>query len=325
MQSKNDELDLTETVPGLNNNDSSEHREHGTDHSGRDHVGGKRGYTDMDLKNPNINCGCIEDKDTPLVILFGPKTIGKTMALIRLTQYLRDLNVKKGEHYNIRPISNYRPAYDDTYKEYVTGFDDMISSLKAAKSTGAEDYVLVEISENNHSICQIIEAPGEHFFNPNNPEEDFHGYLKTIFNSPNRKIWVFVVSHKWGDDDKECKALANRIAGMKPRNSMSFVRNNDKIIFLCTKVDEWVGVFVNNKPDIEEMKKKIGNKFPGMYAPYENTGIMRWIRRENFTFVPFSVGSFTEVWDAQGKKFLGYQYDQGDDYYPAKLWDAIRK
>ena len=64
-------------------------------------------YSTEELNDPAKIKVTIADASTPLIVLFGPPSCGKTMTLIRLTRYLRSIN-----GYAIEPVTCFRPAHD---------------------------------------------------------------------------------------------------------------------------------------------------------------------------------------------------------------------
>ena len=115
----------------------------------------KRGLNANELNDPNKINITIADKKTPIVILFGPPSCGKTMTLVRLTRFL------KSEGYKINPIKTFRPSYDENYKYICENYDAMINQTDAAHSTDRINFMLVEVIKDGKRICQILEAPGE--------------------------------------------------------------------------------------------------------------------------------------------------------------------
>ena len=58
------------------------------------------GLTKEETKDPNEISITIADQNTPIVVLFGPPSCGKTMTLVRLTRYLRTIG------FNVEPITS---------------------------------------------------------------------------------------------------------------------------------------------------------------------------------------------------------------------------
>lgn len=290
--------------------------------SGADPWADTRTYSEEELNDPNKIQTTITDQRTPLVIMFGARTIGKTAALIRLTRYLES----KG--YSVKPDRYYRPAYDTHYQLLCDKFHDVVYSTTASGGTGVMSFMLVKVFDRqNHPICQIVEAPGEHYFDPGNVYQPFPRYLMNIFSMPNRKVWVFFEVKHWEFDDVVHRRYAERVENMK-NGGMPLVLPRDKVVFACTKVDQREREVPFNKngiPDIGHLYYDICGEYPvgdaghtnhNIFAAYENLHpISRIWRPHNYVFVPFSAGTFTD----------GEYYVAGPDFYPAMLWDAIRK
>jgi len=109
------------------------------------------GMTMEELNDPNKIKVTIADDETPLVILFGPPSSGKTMVLIRLTRYLRG---KDG--FKVEPIRSFRPAYDRNYHDICENFDALIDSDDAARSTSRINFIL---SSENRKVWAIMVEP----------------------------------------------------------------------------------------------------------------------------------------------------------------------
>ena len=132
------------------------------------------GLSEAEKQDPNKIIVTIPNKKVPLVVLFGPPACGKTMTLVRLTRYLQS------EGYIISPIREFRPSSDKNYDEICDNFDTMINSANAAASTNRVSFMLVDVlNKNGRSLCQILEAPGEHYFNPEKPRNGFPSYVNT--------------------------------------------------------------------------------------------------------------------------------------------------
>lgn len=69
------------------------------------------GLSETELNDPNSIKVTVSDPNTPIVILYGPPSCGKTMTLVRLTRFL----VSHG--YTVVPEKTFRPTYDENYKQ----------------------------------------------------------------------------------------------------------------------------------------------------------------------------------------------------------------
>ena len=124
------------------------------------------GLTKEETKDPNEISITIADQRTPIVVLFGPPSCGKTMTLVRLTRYLRTIGLK------VEPITSFRPSADEHYAKMCKDFPGMIGSNDAANSTKNISFMLVRVLDSVGRVkCQILEAPGEYYYNPDDPDE----------------------------------------------------------------------------------------------------------------------------------------------------------
>ena len=272
-----------------------------------------RGLSHTELGNPDNIMVTIADQRIPIVVLFGPTTCGKTMTLIRLTRYLQ----KNG--YKVSPVRSFRPASDSHYTKMCDGYNEMVHSPNAAQGTQHISFMLVEILDNNgRRVCQILEAPGEYYFNPKKPDQDFPPYIHSIINSNNRKIWIYMVEPDWMDQPDR-SAYVERIKKLKIN-----MRSQDKAIFLYSKVDKSPYVISPGNVNISLVKNEINNMYPGIFVSFINRNpVTRWFRQYNCSLVPFSNGAFTEGTTNEGDVIL--KFVQGADEYPRMLWRSIMK
>ena len=253
----------------------------------------------------------------PVVILFGAKTSGKTMTLIRLTQYLQQ------QGYSVEPDPIFRPAHDENYEKMCRDFHRLCNDQYAAEGTDDMSFMLVHVLDRKGKpICQLLEAPGEHYFDETNPLKPFPTYINKFLQLPNKRIWLIIVEKNWkkvkkdGEMDPRIRqAYAQRIQNLPPQ-----VRR-DKTIFVCHKVDLQNHLFLSNgKPNKRQLFESIQEQYKGIFTPYKNLNpITRWFMKYKFQFVPFSTGTFNKV--ASGQQV----YTPGEDMYPRELWKAILK
>lgn len=249
----------------------------------------------------------IADKNVPLVILFGPAACGKTMTMVRLTRYLRNRS------YKISPVRSFRPANDHNYRELCENFDSMINQSDASKSTNRIEFMLIEVLNNGKPLCQILEAPGEYYFDPLNPHNPFPNYVNTIINSTNRKIWCVFVEPDW-ENDSDRRNYVSRIHQLKKR-----MRFKDKTIFVYNKIDKTEYVISPGKINVPQARKNVSDLYPDIFVPFRNMNpITKFFSKWRCDFVPFQTGDFT-----QSATDLTYQ--QGPEEYPTMLWNTIYK
>ncbi|MDE6871356.1 MAG: hypothetical protein K2J62_04440 [Bacteroidales bacterium] len=245
----------------------------------------------------------------PIVILFGAKTSGKTMTLVRLTRFLRS------QGYRVEPDRVFRSANSSAYQEMCDKFDETITNDNAAGGTSVIGFMLVTIRDNNgNPICQILEAPGEHYFDEDNRTSPFPRYINEILAMKNRRTWVFIVERNWKDSSVR-NAYAEKIISMQ-----DIIPSSDKVIFTCHKADLSRGLFKNGRPIVKQFFNDIKNQYPGIFARYTNSNpITSLWKPYNFEFVAFSSGVFNKLQDG------GQSYTPSQDFYPAGLWEKIRK
>jgi hypothetical protein len=264
------------------------------------------------------NDNVVINDNSPVVILFGAGSSGKTMTLIRLSKFLID------NGYRIEPVRTFRDARDTHYKEMCDKFPELINSSKAPGRTHNVDFMLVKVTDKwGHPICQLLEAPGEHYFNPQKPNEiNFPTYLQTIKEHRSRKTWMFIIEKDWAPqipnytDDSIRRLYASKIK--KLQDNYVLLAEGDKVIFTLHKADKHL---IGGQLNVPQLFKDVKGQYPSIFDNYQNTiPVIKWFKPYIFDFVPFSAGSFTD--DGIG----GEHYILGKkDKYPALLWKSILK
>lgn len=271
-------------------------------------------FSSAELTNPGAISVTVADKTTPIVVLFGPPASGKTMTLVRMTRFLQN------QGYTIEPVRNFRPAHDANYKDICDKFNNMVCSEWAAELTRGLNFMLIKVSKRGKPICQILEAPGEYYFNPadeKEPRKTFVGYIENIIKSPNKKIWINIVEPDWKDESDRMK-FVKKIALLKSK-----IYRNDKSIFLFNKIDMTEFVYGQGDVYMGPARKYVADNYPGIFLPFKNPSpITSLWRSYNCRFVPFVTGSYNEVEVAGETKV---KYEEGTDIYPRRLWTEIGK
>ena len=267
-----------------------------------------KGYSNEELRDPNNIVVTVSDP-SPVVVLFGAGSSGKTMTLVRLTRYLRS----KG--YTLEPDRAFRPSRDEHYKQMCDQFHSLVNDSYAPDRTRVLNFMLVKVMDSyGNPRCQILEAPGEHFFNAEDPNTPFPTYINNITQLPNRKIWIFIVERNW-KDQKDRANYAKKIEDLQ-----SIISTRDHIIFACHKADLFSAAINNGIHNEKRLFHEIKNQYPGIFSRYKNKNpITSLFNSYNFEFVVFSAGTFNPTTDKR------QVYTQGKDFYPERLWKAISK
>ena len=252
----------------------------------------------VDISNP-----------APIIILFGARSSGKTMTLVRLTRWL------VAQDYRVIPDRIFRPSFDLYYQKLCDSFDVIVNCNYAASSNQVLDFMLVEVRDDKgNMICQILDAPGDYYFDDLDPNKGFPAFLNKIINLNNPRTWIFFVENKW-KNMRERYCYVEKIIHLR-----RFFGSSDSVIFICPKADKHQELFVSGYPNIPQFFKNIDYQYPNLFSIFNNENpIARLWRIYDFDFVVFSAGSFNKTIDGR------QSYVQSNDKYPAALWESIMK
>jgi len=266
-----------------------------------------QGLSALEMNDPNSISVTVSDPDAPLIVLFGPPSCGKTMTLVRLTRFL------KNEGYTVQPIRSFRPTADTNYADICENFDATINSNNAAESTGRISFLLVAVIKNGRPLCQILEAPGEFYFDPEKPNAPFPNYINTIINSNNRKIWIMMVEPDWLDHTDRMNYVT-RIT-----NLTKFMKSKDNIVFLFNKIDKSNVIRGFGSINVSAAIKAIQNLYPNIFVSFLNQNpITKFWKKYNCDFVPFQTGTYT-------KAINGITFQEGRQEYCNLFWRVLMK
>lgn len=252
----------------------------------------------------------IKDGQAPIIVLFGPRSSGKTMTLVRLSRYLKD------NGYVICPEPNFRSSRDTHYKHMCEQFPEMVSSDNAAMSTSNIDFMLVRVLKEGRCRCQILEAPGELYFDEKSPMTEYPTFLNTITTCKNRKIWIFMLEPDWKDAiDRD--RYVDRIS----RFVRTSTTGKDKHILLMNKIDTQEGMVIRpGVVNFSELLRDVKNSYPGILTPFLNRiPISNWFEKYTCKLIPFQTGLYSTT--ASGRK----KYIKSNDIYPRKLWEVLKR
>lgn len=263
----------------------------------------------------------IQDTQAPLIILYGPTSCGKTMTLVRLSRFLRS------QKYQIVPDLTFRDASDQGYQTACENFVEMLSSEAPAQGTSASDYMLVDVISEGRTLCKILEAPGEYYFDPNDPQKQYPGYMHKIIATLNRKVWCLFVEPNWQpatknnlSSDKIREKYTDRI-----RHLTTLTAPADRFVVVFNKIDKTGLVKKKGVVNVAEAIKKVEQSYPGIFEIFENrTPIVKWFRKYDCSFVPFQTGVYTTDPDPN-TGIMTTSYTEGSPEFVRELWNEIKR
>lgn len=266
-------------------------------------------YTDDEIQDVNNITVTIPDAQTPIVVFFGPPTSGKTLALLRMIRFLEQNN------HQVVPEAVFRPQTDKHYAKMCAVLKDMAYSTYAPGGTDIISFMLVKVLDTvGNPLCQILEAPGEHYFD-GRADLEFPTYINAIRTAPNKKVWVFFVEQDWGRDQGERNLYAQKICSMQ-----GMISPNDRVVFLFNKSDKHRHQYKpNREPNKQVFFTNIQQQYPSIFTRYQNTGLAKLMYGAyNFKAVCFSSGVFNRT--NNGLKV----WTPEKDWYCQEFWNAIR-
>lgn len=266
-----------------------------------------RGYANLTPQMP-------QDAD-PAIVLFGPPQCGKSMVLKRLWLYL------KANGFKLEPYSKLYPN-NESYSAECRKFESemkMESDLMAA----TPEFLLVKAS-NGDRCFYILEAPGEHYFEPNKAKQEaFREYQRALMTGtpkargghsvvPRPMYYIFFL------EKYEEQETVNRYQDRMIDFYDTFVRPNDKAkaILLYNKADEkwsdepqsWASPLGVRPKGYSKMLDIAESMYPRIF--HCNDTKFLWMDLSNYVFIPFSSGTFNHI---DGK------FNQSADSYPKDL------
>ncbi len=255
----------------------------------------------------------INDYKSPIVVFVGPAASGKSMILVRLAKYLRNRG------FIIEPDTSF--VGTNQYVQDCAEFKSKLSTDIALDGTVKHLLVSVRDKERN-KIAQLLEAPGEDFFNPKEPTNPIPPYLNTIMASQNRKTYVIILDldskFSLRNHQKERGLYAQRLIEQIYPN---IHKKRDRIILLYNKIDMTGFATIHGMKNLTAAKEDSVQLYPMVYNSMKKKFFGGLIELDDFVFKPFCTGVYTDQTDQNGNAFQTYV--PADDCYPKDLWQEI--
>lgn len=264
----------------------------------------------------------IVDQETPIVVFVGPPASGKSMILVRIAKYLREMG------FTIKADRTF--INTEKYREGCTKFENLLDTNIALD--GTVEYLLVDVRDKDgNNVAKLLEAPGEHFYDTknegiNNNNTTVQGYLSKIMTSNNPKTYVALLDLDSDISFRNNGTHRNRYTTRLLDTFYSQIHpDRDRFVLLYNKVDE---PGFGNIHGISDAKKKQARKDAELYYPtlFNTMKVTKLVffTMDDFAFQTFCTGKYTNVTDDNGNEYK--QYDISNNSYPQDLWmDIIRK
>ena len=267
--------------------------------------------------------------DAPVVVFIGPSGCGKSMVLMSLVEYIR-----RKTDYSVAPDMNYN-AVDPQYVNNCNDFSGILNQtaglgLNVPKPVlpGTLNEILVNVySAATGNKLRLLEAPGEHFFEVNDPGRGMANYLNTIISNGHRAHPVYYVMlldlyTTYGNlpliNNAALRLLYEQRLVYIYRNGFSKSRG-DRIILLHNKFDK------NMFPGTGKRgMNRLLNDFYGDIKKEFNHKFLFW-DIPDYNMLPYVSGrNFTNVENNNGD-VIGQTYTADDAVmgYAEMLWRAL--
>ena len=276
----------------------------------------KQDFTQQESAEPQIQVNQIVNQQVPIVVFVGPPSSGKSMILVRLAKYLRThgFTVKTDETF----------LNTDKYREDCAEFNVKLNTNIALK--GSVTYLLVSVYWKGKEIAKLLEAPGEHFYDPDSESGKVNNYrvepyLAAIMASPNPKSYVLLLDLdseiSFRNDSSRRDAYTNRFLSDFYPNING---DRDRIILLYNMIDKTPFGTIHGPENESEARNDAKMYYSQLFATMR---VQRWVffTVDNFVFQTFCTGKFSVATDEHGNSYKIYNI--ADDVYPERLWQEI--
>ena len=162
---------------------------------------------------------------------------------------------------------------------------------------------------NGETKVQFVDFPGEFLYNTNHPKTP--SALNEIIESPNKKIWLFMLELDGFGGQIERDNYSERIMEVA-----AHISQKDKIIIVVNKMD-MCSMDLKSKDSIVQA---LYLQYPAVLNCFKNQNpVTKLWRPFNCDIVSFSAGDFCRTCD--NKEI----FQPGLDIFPKQLWKAICK
>ena len=124
-------------------------------------------------------------------------------------------------------------------------------------------------------------------------------------------------------DWKDNHDRVNYVSRINELSTMMDVK--DKTLFIFNKIDKTNFTRKKGQINIPQARLEISNHYPGIFESFKNHNPITKLWKDYLCgFVPFQTGTYTPTTKTAGGATV-WNYQEGADYYPQMLWNAILK
>lgn len=267
-----------------------------------------------------IHVNQIVNAQVPIVVFVGPPASGKSMILVRLAKYLRNLG--------------YRISTDNTFindPQYIQDCAEFNNKLNTTIALdGTVKYLLIDVYDGDGNLkAKLLEAPGEDFYDtdPTTAQENNNRllpYLATIMTCPNPKSYVVLL-------DLDSEVSFRRDQYHRDSYTTRFLRDfypningaKDRIILLYNKIDLTRFGTIHGCTNFKAAREDAELNYKSLFASMKIQKLGGFMTFDNFEFQTFCTGMFSPATDQYGNKIQ--TYNVANNCYPHDLWHEITR
>lgn len=262
--------------------------------------------------------------DLPIMVLCGPPNSGKSMIIKCLANYLRN-NASLG--YSIKANETLIGGMGSFAKQYEVDCKNFNKKLGVSEpASNTTNFLLADVIDRHGNVkLHLLEAPGEDFFSPNNPDTKFPLYLNVLGSDKKRKtIYVILLDLDSNISYRAQTHIRNNYQNKMINLYSLFVQGNSrsKVILLYNKADiPQGGLWANTNGvlNFKALEKDAKNNYNQLFAHFKKK-VLGFFEIDNFVFLPFCTGTFGKIPGVD--EML---YTPSDEYYSEKLWRELIK
>ena len=203
------------------------------------------------------------------------------------------------------------------YSEECDRYLEEINRNSVAHSTCCP--ILLNVIKDGRKVCEFFDVPGQWCFDQRIPQFVFPAVILDFANTPNQKIWGFVIEAQSQLNEQERNAYVHAIHKMS-----KYIKKRDKVIFIINKIDRTPFQISYDRVDLKSLRGYLEIQYSELFESFIKAHpIFRFIKHNNYVLQPFMSGTFCNDVSLAGNTDV--RYLSGPNVYPKQLWHNILK